>query len=133
VMLAGFLPIHGDGAFAVLVPACIGLVLVGFGIGLPWPHLVTRVFQVAPPGERDLAAGAITTVQLFITALGTAAAGMAANFAGLSDPGGVPGAQSAALWLFVAFAMVSVLGIPIAIAVARMSRQMDGRAKRYGA
>jgi MFS family permease len=121
-MLAAFLPIHGAGALTVLVPACIGLALVGFGIGLAWPHLVKRVFQAAPVGEQDLAAGAITTVQLFITAMGTAAAGMAANIAGLSDPGGVPGAQSAALWVFAAFALTSVLGIPIAIFAARFPR-----------
>lgn len=109
--LAGFLPIAGTGDWTVLAPACAGLLLVGFGIGVGWPHLVTRVFQTAPAAERNLAAGAITTVQLFATALGAAAAGMVANFAGLTESGGGAGAASAAFWLFAVFALAPALCI----------------------
>jgi MFS family permease len=114
-MLAAFLPMNAAGSIVVVGLIGIGLTLVGVGIGLVWPHLVTRVFQAAPPGDQNRAAGGITTVQLFVTALGAAAAGMAANLAGMTDPGGVPGAQSAALWLFAAFAIASAIGIPMGL------------------
>lgn len=110
-LLAAFLPAHGDGVRHVLVPACIGLVSVGLGIGFTWPHLVTQVFQAAPASEHDLAAAAITTVQLSAAALGAAAAGMVANLAGIAQPGGIAGASNAAVWLFGLFAIAPVLCI----------------------
>lgn len=109
ILLAVLAPQQSDGAWMILGPVCIGLVLVGFGIGLAWPHIVTGVFRFAPDGQQDLATAGITTVQLFATAFGAAAAGMVVNLAGLTEPGGIAGAQSAALWLFAAFAAAPVL------------------------
>jgi MFS family permease len=94
-----------------MVVYCVALAGVGFGIGLSWPHLLTRVFAVAPPGEETLAASSITTVQLYATALAAALAGVIANGAGLTDPGGVAGAQGAALALFGAFAIAPALAV----------------------
>lgn len=108
-LLAAFLPGHGDGVPAVLVPACAGLVSVGLGIGFTWPHLVTGVFRHASATEQDLAASAITTVQLSAAALGAAAAGMVANLAGIAQPGGIAGASNAAAWLFGLFALAPAL------------------------
>jgi len=62
---------------------------VGLGVGLGWPHLLTRVMKVAVAGEENLAASAITTVQLYAMAIGAALAGLVANAAGLTAPGGV--------------------------------------------
>lgn len=42
-----------------LTPICIGLIAIGLGVGLAWPHLLTRVFQVASAGEQDLAAASV--------------------------------------------------------------------------
>jgi hypothetical protein len=67
------------------------------------------VLQIAPPGEEDLAASSIMTVELFATAMGAALAGMLANLGGLTSPGGVPGTSGAAQWLFVAFALAPAL------------------------
>lgn len=122
VVLGVFLPIHGAGDWSLLGPICIGLVLVGFGIGLAWPSLVTRVYQSAPASEQDLAAGGMTTVQLFAIAFGTACAGMAANFAGIAEPGGAAGAANAALWLSVIFAAAPAIGIAVAARVVRLTR-----------
>lgn len=83
VVLAFSLPLHSQGAWTVLGFICLGMVLVGFGIGLGWPHLLTRILQVAPREDQDAAATSITTVQLFATALGSALAGMLANRWGL--------------------------------------------------
>ena len=84
---------------------------VGVGIGLGWPHLLTRVFTAARPGEESLSSSSITTVQLYATAVATALAGVIANGAGLTIPGGVAGAQSAAVWLFGTFAIAPGLVI----------------------
>jgi MFS family permease len=111
ILMSVFLPIETAGGAGVLAGVCLGLFLVGFGIGLVWPALVTRVFQNAPDGERDLTSGAMTTVQLFAIAMGAAGAGMIANVAGISAPGGVQGAASAAFWLAALFTAVPILAL----------------------
>lgn len=121
VLLAIFMPIEGAGDWSLLLPICLGLILIGFGIGLAWPRLVTRVYQNAPATEQDLAAGGMTIVQLFAIAFGTACAGMVANFAGIADPGGLAGASNAALWLAGIFAVAPALGIAVAVKVARLT------------
>jgi len=92
---------------------------VGLGIGFTWPHLVTQVFALEPAAEHDLAAAGITTVQLSAAALGAALAGMVANLAGLSHPGGIAGASSAAAWLFGLFALAPLAGVLTALRLAR--------------
>lgn len=118
--LALLMPSGSGGGWLALAPICVALVAIGSGVGLAWPHLLTLVFQVAPDGEEDLASASITTVQLFATALGAALAGMVANIAGLTDPGGIAGTASAARWLFGLFAVVPLLGIFTALRVVRI-------------
>lgn len=121
VLLAVFLPVHGNGSWSLLAPVCLGLILIGFGIGLAWPSLVTRVYQSAPSTEQDLAAGGMTTVQLFAIAFGTALAGMVANFAGIAVPGGAEGAANASLWLSVIFALAPAIAVAVAFKVIRIT------------
>ena len=121
VLFALFMPVHGAGDLRLLAALCVGLVLVGFGIGVAWPSLVTRVYRFAPPTEQDLATGGMTTVQLFAIAFGTAGAGMVANFAGIVDPGGIAGASRAALWLAGVFAVAPVLTVLMAARLGRLS------------
>lgn len=104
--LAVLMPL-GDGLAAGAHMLLSGLALagVGAGVGVGWPHLLTRVLRLAPAGEGGLASAAITTVQLYGMAIGAAIAGLVANAAGLTAPGGVAGAQSAAVWLFASFAL----------------------------
>lgn len=97
----------------------VALTGVGFGIGLSWPHLLTQVFSVAAAGEETLASSSITTVQLYATALAAALAGVVTNLAGLTEPGGVDGAKSAALVLFVSFAVAPALAAVLAGRVER--------------
>ncbi|GGX10002.1 MFS transporter [Pigmentiphaga litoralis] len=98
---------------------CIALGGVGFGVGLCWPHLVTRVFRSAQPEEANLASSAVTTVQLYAMAIGAALAGWVANAAGLTTPGGVEGAKHAAIAVFALFAVFPALGILTARAAMR--------------
>ena len=68
-------------------------------------------------------ASSITTVQLFATALGAALAGMVANLAGLTEPGGIPGMANAAGWLFGVFAFAPVLAVLTTLRVIRARHQ----------
>lgn len=88
---------------------CIALALTGFGIGLGWPHLLTLVLSSARSGDEDQASTSITSIQLIATAFGTAFAGIITNLAGINDPGGLEGAQSAAFWLFITFSSAPLL------------------------
>jgi len=120
VALAVLVPGESAGGWPALMPICVALVAIGLGVGMAWPHLLTRVFQVAPTGEQGMAAASITTVQLFATALGAALAGMVANVAGLTDPGGIAGTANAAVWLFGLFAFAPILAIFTAVRVVRV-------------
>lgn len=91
---------NGDAVLWLSLP----LLGVGVGIGICWPHLLTRVFKASPAGEQNLASSAIITVQLYAMALGATLGGMVANAAGFTEPGGLQGARAAALAMFVMFA-----------------------------
>lgn len=121
VALALLLPAPGrfGAGFETLLVA-LALAAVGLGVGIGWPHLLTRVMSLAPKGEEVLASASITTVQLYGMAVGAAVAGLVANAAGLTTPGGVEGAQSAAVWLFASFALAPAAAVWLACrAVAR--------------
>lgn len=90
---------------------CVALFLVGAGIGMGWPHLLTRVFSLAPTGEEELASSSVTTVQLMAMAFGAAIAGLIANLGGLTTPGGVQGAEGASVLLFGLFALAPLLAV----------------------
>ena len=90
-----------------LIGAC--LLTQGLGIGSAWPHLCAKVFAVAPETEKDLAATSITIVIMVANALGSSLGGMVTNLAGLTNPGGVLGAASAATWYFGVYAFAPLL------------------------
>lgn len=115
IALAILLPQKSIGDWLTLAPIALALTLVGFGTGFGWPHLLTRILQVAADEDKDIAGASITTVQMFATALGAALAGLVANISGLNDPGGVAGAASTAHWLFALFAIAPLLAIFTAI------------------
>src|SRR5690606_35763643 len=91
-----------------LTLTCISLAFIGAGIGIGWPHLLARVLSSAEKGDEDQASSSITTVQLIATAFGSTFTGIVTNLAGINDPGGVLGAQSAAFWLFASFSIAPI-------------------------
>ena len=105
------LPRMSDGDWVVLAPICAALTCMGFGIGIGWPHLLSRVLKSVRQDEQDLASASLTTMQLLATAFAAALAGMVANFAGLAHPGGLAGTSHAALWLFAGFSLMPALAI----------------------
>lgn len=134
VVLTLLIPAGSAGDWTLLGPICVGLAVVGFGVGMSWPHLLTRVLQVAPRDEQALASASLTTVQLFATALGAALAGMVANLAGLTESDGVAGTANAARWLFGVFALAPVLCMLTARLCARLQpRDAAGRSRLQAA
>ncbi|NWD73389.1 MFS transporter [Pseudomonas gingeri] len=126
VLLALTTPLAGQGEWPVLAAICLGLSLIGFGIGLGWPHLLTRILQVASEQDHDTAASSITTMQLFAMALGSALAGGIVNMAGINDVSSSEGAASAARWLFVAFTLAPLLAL---VTATRSIRTQSGAAE----
>lgn len=105
----------------------IALAGVGFGIGLAWPHLLTKVFTAAPKGEETLTSASITTVQLYSAAVTAALAGVITNSAGMVDPGGVAGAQAASRWLFALFAAAPALALLLLPRITRPAATASAR------
>lgn len=101
----------------VVLPA---IVVTGAGIGGCWAFVAQRVMTGARPGEEDLAASAVATVQQTGFAFGAGLAGMVANAAGLSAGLDRAGLAAAALWVPSAFVAVAVVG---ALAARRLVRQ----------
>ena len=114
VGLVILIPTSSSGLWFDLVPICLALAMIGLGVGLAWPHLLTRVLKSVAPEEQELAGASITTIQLFATAAGAALAGMIANAGGLIDPGGVEGTSRAAYYLFGCFLLAPLVGIIVA-------------------
>ncbi|MGY2202290.1 MFS transporter [Pseudomonas gingeri] len=115
VILALTTPLSDLGNWTLLAAICLGLTLVGFGIGVGWPHLLTRLLQMASAQDQDAAASSITTVQLFAMALGAALAGVIANMAGINEVTSTEGTASAARWLFAVFTLAPLLAIVTAV------------------
>lgn len=111
VLLVLLVPGGSAGGWLDLAPMCFSLFMVGYSVGLTWPHLLANVLQVTPQNEQGIASASLTTVQLVTTAFGAALAGTIANLAGLSNPGGVIGIANAAVWLFISLITLPVLAI----------------------
>ncbi|MEJ5102324.1 MFS transporter [Chryseobacterium sp. MYb328] len=98
-----------------LVLNCMFLLAIGIGIGAGWPHLLTKVFSLAPKGEEELASTSVTTVQLIATAFGAAFAGLASNIGGINFPGGIEGTENASRILYGTFSLAPLFAIIVLI------------------
>jgi MFS family permease len=97
-----------SGALVVVGGIALGFVLLGWGIGMAWPHLITGVLQVVPAEQQGLAGASVTTIQLATAAVAAAVGATIVNLAGFSEPG-VVGAHDAAQWLYLAMLPVPAL------------------------
>ena len=111
-----------EGNVVIVLPIAVALVIMGLGMGVLWPHLTGRIFEAAPPGEKDVTTAAITMSQLFASGLGAALAGMIANAAGLARATEPAHALLPAWWLYGLFAFVPPLGIVLTQRLIRAER-----------
>lgn len=100
---------------------CIPLVGAGLGIGMIWPHLLTRVFLSTKPGQENIASAAITTIQMYAMSVGAAVAGMLTTAAGFNS-GTLEGVQRSAVWLFICFAVVPILFLLVSKAARQVGK-----------
>ena len=100
----------------VVFPA---IVLVGAGIGLCWAFIAQRVMSGARPGEEDIAASSVATVQQTGFALGAALAGMVANAAGLAAGLSRVDVADAAFWVPASFVVAAVAATIMGIRLSR--------------
>jgi MFS family permease len=101
-------------AAALLLP----ISLIGIGIGVCWAFILQRVMTGAKPGEENIAAASVATVQQTGIAFGAAIAGLVANANGLGDGLHPSSVLRAALWVpmtFVAAPLAaSIIGMRLA-------------------
>ncbi|MEF0939678.1 MFS transporter [Rhizobium sp. BR 362] len=109
------------GDLFLLGPAVVAMFLMGFGVGLGWAHLVTKVIGLVATAEQDKASAAISTVQSLGGAFGSSLAGVIVNGAGLADPGGTAGSLSAATWLYALMALPGLVAIAMSLTFKRAS------------
>jgi len=98
----------------VLVALCG--ILQGAGFGMAWTFILRRATAIAPPGDTDLVAGAIPTVQRLGYALGAAYVGIIANAWGIEHVDADGALERAATAIFLACLPLTVVGL---IATAR--------------
>lgn len=125
VILTGAVMIAaGVAGFAVAVPAgSIPLILFcallqGGGFGIAWPFFTRIIVASAKPGESTLASGAVPTMQRIGYAVGAATAGIIANACGFSTGLSREAAAHVALWVFLGFVPLTLIGIVAAARIA---------------
>ncbi|GCE90375.1 multidrug ABC transporter [Komagataeibacter diospyri] len=106
VFLAWWMPHDVHGGIANILPIALAFILVGTGVGMAWPHLLSGILRATPQSEQGVASASLTTMQLYTTAVAAAVAGTIANAAGLVSPGGTAGIQHAAFWVFAVFSVI---------------------------
>lgn len=90
---------------------CLFLLAMGAGIGMGWPHLLTKVFSLAPKGEENLTSSSITTVQLIATSFGAALAGLVTNLTGITNSSDIDSIVNSSIYLYLIFATTPLLAI----------------------
>ncbi len=96
-----------------LVVACAAF--QGGGFGIAWTFVLARMTAIAPAGERERVAGALTTLQQLGYAFGAACSGIAANAAGLGLGTAPWETRRVAFWIFAASLPLALAGLLAAI------------------
>jgi hypothetical protein len=94
----------------------------GAGIGSCWAFMSQHVMRAAKPGESDIAASSIPTVQLFGLGFGGSLAGLIANIAGYSGGLNASASRSAAFWVPASFVIVTIAASAAGLRMLRNER-----------
>ena len=111
LLLGGATPMFTNSGGAVTLVISLALIVLGVGIGVGWPHLNTFILQLTEEDERDMAASALSTVQMYAVAFGTALAGLVGNLTGFNDADSLPHIANSAVWLFGLFGLAAALAV----------------------
>jgi MFS family permease len=96
---------------------------IGIGIGACWAFVAQRVMSGAKPGEENIAASSVATVQQAGIAFGAAVSGLVANASGLTDPMPAAAVLRAAFWVPAAFAVAPLAAVAIGTRLNRLARR----------
>lgn len=128
-MAAGLLGVGvmmAPGPVAALIPP---IASIGIGIGACWAFLAQRIMSGAKPGEENVAASSVATVQQAGLAFGAASAGLVANACGLSDNLTHASLVRAAFWVpasFIAAPLAAgAIGMRLNASARRSARRVD--------
>ena len=102
----------------VVVGCAVGLFALGAGIGTGFQHLSARILASAAANDNDRVSAALGMVQLFASGLGAAIGGVTVNAAGLPAATEPADFSFAAICLYVVFAVICALGVPLGLRVA---------------
>ena len=108
-----------DSTLTTLVLASVALFSLGIGIGPAFQQLSARVLATTTAADNDRTSAALGMVQLFASGLGAAIGGVAVNAAGLPFADSPAEVAFVAQVLFIVFALIAAIGIPVAMAVTR--------------
>lgn len=110
----------GVAGFAFAVPigsipllfACA--IMQGGGFGLAWPFVSRMIVAAAKPGESTVAASSVPAMQRIGYSVGAASCGIVANAAGFSEGLTRDAAEVVAVWVFLAFLPIALIGVAAA-------------------
>lgn len=98
-----------------LLLACA--LLQGGGFGIAWPFVTRLIVASAPAGESTIASSSVPAMQRIGYSVGAASCGIVANAAGFSEGLTREAAQTVAVWVFLAFVPLALVGV---LAAARL-------------
>jgi MFS family permease len=96
---------------------------IGIGIGACWAFIAQRVMRGAKPGEENIAASSVPTVQQAGIAFGAAVSGLVANASGLSDAMTAAAILRAAFWVPAALVVAPLAAVAIGTRLNALARQ----------
>lgn len=112
--VAGFAYAVPDGSVPLLLGCAI---LQGGGFGIAWPFVTRMIVAAAPPGESTIASSGVPAMQRIGYSVGAASCGLVANAAGFSEGLTRDAAANVAVWVFLAFLPLALVGV---LAAARL-------------
>src|SRR5258707_15502524 len=103
-----------------LALSAVALVAVGSGFGLSYTFFTEHVIGLARPGERDVTAGAVPTLENICAAIGTALFGLLGNLAGFGRAGAADIPALVPMIVFGISAAVSLIAFGAALRFYRL-------------
>ncbi|NGN44336.1 MFS transporter [Mesorhizobium sp. CGMCC 1.15528] len=96
--------------------------LQGGGFGIAWPFVTRVIVAAADPSESTVASSAVPTMQRIGYAIGAAISGIIANASGFSHGLSGATAHSVAVWLYLAFVPLGIVGVVAATRIVRRQK-----------
>lgn len=109
--VAGFAYAVPSGSIPLLLTCAL---LQGGGFGITWPFVTRMIVASAPPGEATIASSGVQAMQRIGYSVGAASCGIVANAAGFGEGLTREAAQNVAVWVFLAFVPLALVGVAAA-------------------